>query len=256
MEFICPMCRKIEKKDIKMEEEHDKVTCPKCKTLLYLPSKSPLGRYVNEWKTHAENIDIFLRPPLYQSDLEPRIFSLYEDCYHTLLIGRYNASIVMMGVLLEAVMKERISLKLGRDFNKSYWACLNLIREKKWMKIDDIYFLENFRKNVRNLYQHSEEAKIVSGGFIRAWPIELEKGKEAESLKEGIEKIREAKIKSILVPTDAPVVRSIVKQERDHDNAIILFNQVYDFLLTSKIRYFKQKEYDESHKKFGTGMRL
>jgi len=57
----------------------------------------------------------------------PRLLFLYQDCYQALLIGRYNASLVMMGVLLEAVMKERIELKLGEYFSKPFGPCCDII---------------------------------------------------------------------------------------------------------------------------------
>lgn len=58
----------------------------------------------------------------------------------------------------------------------------------------------------------------------------------------------------MLPAADIPAFRSVVKQAYDRNRAISLFNEVYDFLLTSKIKYFRKEDYDEHHKKFKTGL--
>jgi len=159
--------------EVPMIEKHDMIVCPKCQTKIIDKSKSPLGRYTEEWKRNAEEAFPLLRPPLYVNDLEnPRLYFLYENCYHTLLIGQYNASIVLMGVLLEALMKERIWLKLGIDFRGPYGACLKKIEREKLMDVKDIVFLRKFKDEIRNPYQHVDDAQIVKElGFVKAIPV-------------------------------------------------------------------------------------
>lgn len=126
--FLCPRCRKIEGEEVPMIEKYDMVVCPKCQTKIIDKSKSPLGRYMEEWKRNAEEAFPLLRPPIYVNDLEnPKLYFLYENCYHTLLIGQYNASIVLMGVLLEALMKERIWLKIWHRFS---WVIRRLFEQE------------------------------------------------------------------------------------------------------------------------------
>ena len=238
-----------------MIEKHDMLVCPECQTSLFDKSKSPLGRYFDTWKNNAYDLFPLLRPPLYQNDLaNPRLSFLYEDCYHSLLIGRYNASIVLIGVLLEAIMKERIYLKCGVDFKGPYGSCLKKIESERLMEPKDIFFLKKFKDEVRNLYQHSDESSILRGAFVRAWPIEI-KDLSLDKLEKVQKDIITGKLKpKLFSAADTPAIRSVVKQFYDRDRAISLFNQVYDFLITAKIKYFKQKEYEEHHKKFGTGL--
>ena len=249
----CNVCNR-KGKEVFMIEKHDMLICPICKTSIIMKDKSPLGRYKEAWERNAENIFPLVRPPLYLNDLaNPRLFFLYEDCYHTLLIGKYNASIVLMGILLEALMKERIWLKLGIYFRGAYGTCLRKIENEKLMDAKDISFLRKFKDNIRNPYQHADDAQIVEEmGFYRAYPIPIDNSKPvAKQLEQGMKSVKTGKLKPVLIPVTHPLVRDIAKKEYDRERVVGLFNQVYDFLLRSKIKYFKQEEYEEHHKKFG-----
>ena len=254
--FLCVVCKKTRGEEVFMIEKHDMLVCPQCKTSFFIEGKSPLGRYEDIWKRNAEEIFPLLKPPLNQADLaNPRLFFLYEDCYHALLIGRYNGSIVLMGVLLEALMKERISLKLGINFRHAYGRCLKKIEDEKLMKLEDIRFLRKFKDEIRNPYQHADEFEITQGLFVRAWPLQFEGGLSLKKLERAFENVKSGRLKpKILSAADVPAIRSAAKQAYDRERAIDLFNQVYDFLLAAKIKYFKQEEYQEHQKKFGTGL--
>ncbi len=253
--FLCPICKKISNEEVFMIDKYDMLVCPKCQTSFFIEGKSPLGRYKENWKKNAEEIFPLLRPPLRQNDLaDLRLFFLYEDCYHTLLIGKYNASIVLMGVLLEALMKERIWLKLGTYFRGAYGDCLEKIEKKRLMDVKDIYFLRKFKDKVRNPYQHADDAQIVKDvGPMEVFPVLIDVSKSVDlQLKQAIENARAGKLKPELISATDPIVRDFVKREYDRKQAVGLFNRVYDFLLDANMKYFGQKEYDEHHKKFGT----
>jgi len=242
-----------ESRDVLLTKKHDMLICPKCQFSMILTDESPLGRYVETWKNHAEDIFPILRPEMVQSDLSnPRLFFLYEDCYHSLLIGRYNASIVLMGVLLEALMKERIMLKLGIDYHKPYGPCLNVIERNKLMDIEHIHFLRKFKDEVRNPYQHADDAAILKDLFTPVWRFEF-KELDPKKLLEFIRDARSGRIKPTIVPVaDLPEIRAIQKQYYDRERAIELFNRVCDFLRDANIKYFKQEDYEEHHRKFGS----
>lgn len=252
---LCGRCKKIDNKEVLMEERDDEFVCPVCKTTLYVEGRSPLGRYEREWRKNAEDIFVLLRPPLYQTDLNnPRIFFIYEECYHTLLIGKYNASLILMGTLLETVMKERILIKLNIDLQKPYGACLQLIEKERLMDPRDILFLRRFKDQVRNPYTHSDEAQILEGIMVPIWPIRMPEDFTLQYLEEQFARVKSGQQKPQLVVASAvPAIRSVVKKGFDRKRAIAVFNEVYDFLLAANIKYFKQKDYDEHHAKFGTG---
>ncbi|HLB71390.1 MAG TPA: hypothetical protein VJJ51_10140 [Candidatus Methanoperedens sp.] len=253
---ICGRCKQINNEEVFMVEKHDMLVCPKCQTSFFIKGKSPLERYKENWNNNADEIFVLVRPELSQGDLvNPRLFFLYEDCYHTILIGRYNASIIMMGVLLETLMKERINLKLGGYFEGEYGPCLKKIKVERLMDAEDIVFLRWFKNEVRNPYQHANEAEILQGVLVPVWPIQFEGEISLEKLSKAIKDTKSGRLKPKLLPAaEIPAFRSIAKQAYDRKRAIELFNQVYDFLLGAKIKYFKQEEYDEHNKKFGTGL--
>lgn len=254
-ERICGRCKKIKNKDVSLIEKHDMLVCPECGTSIIVKGKYPLGRYVETWKKNAEEVFPLVRPPFIQNDISSiRLFFLYEDCYHSVLIGRYNAAIVLMGVLLEASMKELILLKTGKHFQKAYGKCIEKIRKEKLMDAWDIWFLKRFKDEVRNPYQHSDINKILQPlKFMRAYPLQIDLKKDTAllQLEQQIKNVKEGKMTPVLLPITLPTVRDLAKQDHDKKRAIQLFNQVYDFLLCANFKYFKQKDYDEHHKKFG-----
>jgi hypothetical protein len=236
-----------------MEERDDEFVCPNCKTTLYIEGKSPLGRYEREWSKNANDIICFLRPPLYQPDLNnPRIFFIYQECYHTLLIGKYNASLILMGTLLETIMKERIFLKLNIDLQKPFGACLQKIENEHLMNAMDILFLRRFKDRIRNPYTHADEAQILSGIMVPVWPIALPKDFTLKGIEEQMSNIQSGKQKPrLMVASEVPAIRPVIKQGFDKKRAIAEFNAVYDFMIDANVKYFKQKDYDEHHTKFG-----
>jgi len=254
-EFLCSVCKR-RGKEIRMIEEHDMLICPECKTSFFIKGKSPLGRYEESWRKNAEELFPLLRPPFYQDELaNPRLFFLYDDCYHTLLIGKYNASIVLMGVLLEVIMKERIRLKLGINLRKAYGPCLRKIEKERLMEPKDIRFLKRFKDEIRNPYQHADELQILKELVVPVWPLQYKGNLSPEKMEKTMKMIRSGHLKPKLVmAADVPVpgIRSVVKQAYDRQHAIDLFNQVYDFLRSAKIKYFKEEEYQEYRKKFGS----
>jgi hypothetical protein len=250
--MLCPSCKKVRNIDVEMVVKYDKIICEKCKTSFTDPDANPLGRYFEEWKNNGEKMYPLVRPPLQMDFLaNVRLYYIYEDCYHCILTGRYNASIVLLGVLLEALMKERIYLKSGMDFQKPYGAALKEIKNEGWMRYEDIAFLEWFKNEIRNPYQHSDEKKIMKGKYVAVWPINIGKDFTLEKLADFRSEINSKKIPPQFVPvSDVPAVRSVVKKEYDEKNSVKLFNQVYDFLLNCQIIYFNKSEYDEFHRKF------
>jgi hypothetical protein len=76
-----------------------------------------LAAHQETWKNNSDLLFALLRPELPSTlTLESGLKALYQDCYQTLLIGRYNASIVMMGVLLEALIGVNFSQILLLNF--------------------------------------------------------------------------------------------------------------------------------------------
>lgn len=249
---FCPVCKRVTGKEIPMIRKHDTLECSECRTAFTLEGESPLGRYIEHWTKSAEELFPLLRPELSIMKLPiPGLYFLYEDCYYTLLIGRYNASIVLMGLLLEALMKERIRLKTGKDLRGPYEQCLREIEKKGLMEPRDIYFLRQFKEKIRNPYAHFDELEIVSGMTVPVWEIPTT-DLAPEKLKKILDSIKAGQFKPKLVQATHPALRSIAKQAYDSKSAIALFNQVYDFLVIAQFKYLKHKDYDQYNTEFGS----
>ena len=224
-----------------------------------------LEAYQETWKDNSGFLFALLRPELPSTlTLEPGLKALYQDCYQTLLIGRYNASIVMMGVFLEALMKERIRLKTGKDFTKPYGQGIDRLMGIKRLKgrieragdgyyliaPNDIMFLDKFRDKVRNTYAHFDEARVVDGRIMQAWEIPIGDKFNLAEFEATFEEIKAGKRKPLLLDATHPALRSVSKLYSDRIIAVRLFNLVYDFALGFIMKYLRQKDYDEYHKRF------
>lgn len=247
--IFCLACKFHLDKTVYMIEVNEHLVCPECSNSYPTDGISVLEAYELNWKDNAINVFFSLRPELNSRDLSnPKLFSLYMDCYHTLLIGRYNASIVMMGVLVEAIVKERIYLKRGIECTQPLGPCLNLIKKHKLMDEKDINFLYKFKKIVRNPYQHIDDKEIMRDIKSQIWEFKFN---SLDEMKSQIESVRAGKIKPAIVNiSEKRAILSIFKQEHDSKIVIPLFNEVYDFMLRCNLKYFNQHEWNEYHEKF------
>jgi hypothetical protein len=264
-EFTCSVCNR--KGDtVTLERKNDMLVCPKCGQFGFIEGASPLGRYQETWRDNSSFLVALLRPELPSNvKLEPGLNVLYEDCYQTLLIGRYNASIVIMGVFLEALMKERIRLKTGKDFTKPYGACIDKLRGIKrerrghikqlshgcLIEPRDILFLDSFRGEVRNIYAHFDEIKLVAGRIMKGWEISFNDMIDLTKFETIIKEIKAGQRKPLLLHATHPALRSVSKMYSDRMMAVRLFNLVYDFMLGFVIKYLRQKDYDEYNRNYG-----
>jgi hypothetical protein len=249
-EYTCSVCNK--KGDIvKLKRKNDVLECPKCGLSFPIEGISPLDRYMETWKDNSQFLSALLRPELPSNIiLESGLKSLYEDCYQTLLIGRYNASIVMMGVFLEALMKERIRLKTGKDFEKPYGDCVKRLKDGYLIEPRDIPFLDRFRDKVRNTYAHFNEIKVVDGRIMKGWEIPFREIIDPTKFKAAFEEVKSGKRKPLLLHATHPALRSVSKLYSDREVAVGLFNLVYDFMLGFVLKYLRQKDYDDYNRNY------
>jgi len=224
-----------------------------------------LAAYQEVWKNNSDFLFAVLRPEFPSTlTLEPGLKALYQDCYQTLLIGRYNASIVIMGVFLEGLMKERIRLKTGKDFAKPYGQCIDRLMGIKRIKgrieragdgrnliaSKDIIFLDRFKGKVRNIYAHFDEAKVVDGRIMQAWEFPIGDKFNLAEFETFFKEVQAGKRKPLLLDAKHPALRSVSKMYSDSKEAVRLFNLVYDFALGFIMKYLRHKDYEECHERF------
>ena len=249
--IFCLACKSHKDETVFMIEENENRICPECGNFYPIDGTITLESYKFDWNENADKTFFLLRPELNTIDLaNPKLFSLYMDCYQTLLSGRYNASIVMMGLLLEAIVKTIIFLKCGVEYAKPFGPCLEKIQKHKLMNKDEIKYLYKFKNEIRNPYQHVDDGYILKNIKVPVWPIKYE---NPEELISQIEKIKAGDIKpTMMSASEEPAIQPIIKIEYDSKKAIVLFNTVYDFLVLCNIKYFNQREWDKHHHKYST----
>ena len=229
---------------------------------------SPLVGYQETWKDNSSFLFALLRPELPDHlTLEPGLKQLFEDCYHTLLIGRYNASIIVMGVFLEALMKERIRLKTGKDFTGAYAKCVDRLMGIKrtgngknqrieragdgYNLIDqmDIRILDKLR-SLRNTYAHFDEKTVVNGLVGQVYPISFREEHIIADIETASKEVMSGQRIPMLIDVTHPALRSVFKMNVDRKRAIRLYNLVYDFTLGFIMKYLRQKDYAECNQRF------
>jgi len=264
---ICPICYG-DGKTVHLQVKNDVLQCPNCNSAFPLETISPLVGYQETWKDNSSFLFAILRPELPdQVILETGLKELFEDCYHTLLIGRYNASIVMMGVFSEALMKERIRLRTGKDFTGAYAKCIDRLMGIKRSRrggierveraddgcsliaSEDIRILDKLR-DLRNTYAHFDEKKVVNGLVGQVYEIPFREGTILADLETAIKEVKSGQRTPMLIDVTHPALRSMFKMRADREKAIRLFNVVYDFTLGFALKYLMQKDYDECNRRF------
>lgn len=251
-EIFCISCFKYKEARIILEQNGNVLECPVCHNSFQIDGQDLLEEYEEEWNENSKRVLWNIRPAFNQNEIgNPRLYFLYMDCYHTLLVGRYNASIVMIGVLVEVILKEIIRVRTGEEFKKPFGPCLQKIIKNKLMTESEIKYLKEFKNKIRNPYQHGDDGEILKDIKVPIWPIKFKNENNVDGLKSFLEKINSGTIKPVFVPaSEVLAIRPLSKQSHDQNKAIKLFNEVHDFLFVCNIRYFNQKDYDGFHKMF------
>jgi hypothetical protein len=107
--------------------------------------------------------------------MEPHLLALYRETYFTTLLGFHNVSIIMQGVLLEALVKEIIYSREQADFQKPFGAAIKRCETEGYLDSDEIEFLTSFKDLIRNLYQHTDIKTLTRGKSVPGWKIRIDK---------------------------------------------------------------------------------
>jgi len=191
----------------------------------------------------AENVrkTIFWRSFIELPSMEPRLRQVYIDTYCVTMMGFWNVSIIMQGVLLETLVKEIIFVKEKKDFRGSFGYAISRCEKKGYLTDVEIKFLRRFKDEIRNLYQHVDVKKIAGERKVRAWKIPLKKEKLAESLLKDIEKVikGEAGPAKLMSYRDIRPVGIVIKGTIDEQLALPLFGRVEKFVRDLSTKHFK-----------------
>jgi len=206
------------------------------------------GRLKEVEKNLIDNLDNLPNEEL--PFMENHLRAFYFEIYYLLAERFYNASLILMGIFLEIMIKEKLFLDgvkddelEGMDFGKAIIRCKSVLTQ------DEIVFLSDKKNKLRNQYVHSNKMKISKDIYFPGWKIPIEKLLElAGKVKAGEiteEQFRTKLIEGIPVePISSGELRpvsQIAKSEFEKENAIPIFLEIDKFVREFSERYFKPK---------------
>lgn len=174
--------------------------------------------------------------------MEPRLRQLYMETFTVTMLGFWNVSIIMQGVLLEALVKEIIFAKEKKDFQEPFGDAIKTCEDKSYLTKEEIKFLKQFKDKIRNIYQHVDIKKLAGKVMVPAWKIPIEREKAGESLYKGVKEVMEGragKPKSIGYD-EARAIGVIAKEKFDQKMALPLFNTVEKFVRELAAKHFSE----------------
>ncbi|MDH5389829.1 MAG: hypothetical protein OEY39_01100 [Candidatus Bathyarchaeota archaeon] len=194
-----------------------------------------------QWVENVRKTKFFRVGAFNLPHMEPQLRQVYMDTYFITMMGFWNVSIIMQGVLLETLVKEIIFAKEKKEFQKPFGDAIDRCEKKGYLSDEEIRFLRRFKDEIRNPYQHVDVKKIVGESKVRAWKISLKKGKVAESLLKGVEKVfrEDAGHGELKGYEDMRPVGVVIKDEIDRRLALPLFGQVEKLVRSLSTKHFK-----------------
>ncbi|MCD4759458.1 hypothetical protein K8R33_01050 [archaeon] len=187
--------------------------------------------------------------------VEVGIRKLYFETYYLCALGFHNATIVMCGILCEALLKDLIYDKekkeaheIGEIGEKSATLGNVIIfcSDKKYIDPDEAGWFREIKNNIRDLYQHSNVKKIVKK-TLGGEPVYLEKRIEGptkigaeEFLKRVKEVIGHFKPDGLVSGKNMRPLYDLEKGRIDEQRSLPLFLEVDKFLRVFAIKHFKQ----------------
>ena len=183
--------------------------------------------------------------------MESHLRALYFETYFLIAYGFYNASLVLCGILLETITKERLFNEGVKEEELERITFGNAISKCKSMGVlnkEELAFLELKRDELRNPYAHYNKIKLTEGKYVPTWEVPniVEKLKELDELvKKG--EITEEQARKELVKGIKPAFKDskdfrplaqIIKSEDDKNKTIPIFLEIDKFVRDFATRYF------------------
>jgi len=182
--------------------------------------------------------------------MEPHLRSLYFETYFLLAKGFYNASLVLMGILLENIIKEKLFIEGIKDEELekiNFGVALNKI--KPFISDEEFKFLDDRKRRLRNPYAHYNKMKLSEGIYFPVWKVENPVQKLI-ALQERVNKgeLTEAQARQELIKGVEPELMSskefrplsqIAKSEKEKSQVTDVFLEIDRFVREFTEKYFK-----------------
>jgi hypothetical protein len=184
--------------------------------------------------------------------MESHLRALYFQTYFLTAYGFYNASLVLCGILLETITKEKLFIEGVKDeeiekmnFGNTISKCKSL----NCLSLEELNFLESKRDELRNPYAHYNQIKLTKGKYVPTWKVPnfVEKIKKLHELVTN-GKITEEQARRELIKGQPLMFKSskefrpiaqALKSEDDKIKAIPIFLEIDKFVRNFAVKYFK-----------------
>lgn len=188
--------------------------------------------------------------------MEPHLRALYFQTYFLLAEGSYNASLVLGGIFLENITKERLFIQGIKDEEleeMNFGRTLQKCEEMKSLDKEEFDFLRNKKEKLRNPYAHYNKMKLSHGKEYYIWKIEnpvdklirlqekVNKGEITEA--QARQELIKGKEPEIMTSKDFRPIAHMAKTQLEEDGlALSTFLEIDKFARVFAEKYFKPKE--------------
>jgi len=184
--------------------------------------------------------------------MESHLRALYFQTYFLLAEGFYNASLVLMGILLETITKELLFMNDVTDSELekiNFYDAIKKCKERDLLIHEELNFLKNINIKLRDPYIHYNKMKLSEGTSFLGGKISdpvpkiislLEKTWNGELTEEEArhELIKDVKFEPMTSKDFRPLAQ-MGKSEFEDKEAINIFLEVDKFTRGFAKKYFK-----------------
>ncbi|KQC05540.1 MAG: hypothetical protein APR53_07105 [Methanoculleus sp. SDB] len=192
---------------------------------------------------------------------ELNIYLIYNEAFFCIAFGYYNAGLLLLGQLFEAVVKEIILINSGKSIPQAtFGQAIKHVESKNLMEYQDILILKKFNREIRNSYAHYKLEEIIGKNLkIPIWKIKTQnEGEEfnPEKFIINMGKIRKdiesGRISpSWIDPLEMSTIAATIKEDLDRKKAMWWIWQTNLILDIFSKLYLSKEKYESYLKKVG-----
>lgn len=245
----CPICKKMGNDSV-MVETPGLLACDVCQTRIRIPAKNEIEALLadTERRLHGTSPALYLHQV---PDLHGHLATAIEEAWFCIATGRHNAGIILLGVFVEAVLQEVLWVHRYEVFRGELASLASYLRHERLVDSKLLHFVDEFRIQIRNRWQHQKDHEIVEGQPVMGALISVDQTRVAESLIEAVKEVTEGtRPMSRMTTREHPALRSVIKMQMDQSISIPLFNAVWTWTLFVNSRYLRNKDFSGLHGKY------
>jgi len=189
--------------------------------------------------------------------MEPHLRALYFETYFLLAQEFYNASLVLMGILLENIAKEKLFIEGVKDKEleeMSFGKVISWFEKMEVLDSQELEFLKKKKEELRNPYAHYNKMKLSEGIYFSGWKIPSDglvsklialdkRVKDGElTEKEAQQELIKGVKPELISSKEFRPIAHIAKREREKVSAIDIFLEIDKFIRDFAKKYFKPKD--------------